>query len=437
MQPESPLPMSVRQGYGVAAVSLAIANTAVMFFLLKFLVDEAGLPPATAGLVLLVGKAWDAVTDPFVGKLSDRTRTSMGARRPWMLFGALPFVVLFAALWSKLPLEGLAAAVGYALLLVAYNTAYTAVVVPYGALTPSLTRDYDERTRLNSARMAWSMVGGITAGVGLPVLLGQTGSFATAGAILGGIALVPLLIAVWATRGRDKVIETPTTGSMWSVLRVPSFRRTAGLFLAAWSCIAVLSALVPFFVEHVMQHEELLDLTFAAIQLSALLCIPAVSYLARRTEKHVAYAIAVASWAFVLVGLALIPTGTGSPALVVAALVGPGVAAAHVLPWSMLPDVIEADAAQTGQDRAGAFYGVMTFLEKSATAVALWGLGMGLQLAGYVEGAATQDEAARTAIRVMIGPMPAVVLLCAAVAAMVAPPLTRAAHKRLVADLAS
>ncbi len=76
------LPFSLRHGYGVAAASLALANTAVMFFLLKFLVDVAGLSPAAAGTVLLVGKAWDAISDPLVGKLSDGTRTAMGMRRP-------------------------------------------------------------------------------------------------------------------------------------------------------------------------------------------------------------------------------------------------------------------------------------------------------------------------------------------------------------------
>lgn len=97
----------------------------------------------------------------------------------------------------------------------------------------------------------------------------------------------------------------------------------------------------------------------------------------------------------------------------------------------MLPDVIEADAATTGEERPGAFYGMMTFLEKAGTAVALGGLGLGLQAAGYVEGAATQAEGARLAIRVLIGPVPAMVLLGAAALALLAPPLTRAAHRHL------
>ena len=163
------LPLRIRHGYGAAAASIALANTAILFFLLKFLVDVAGLRPAVAGTVLLVGKAWDAFADPVVGRLSDRTKSAWGARRPWIAFATVPFCALFAALWQRLPLEGTALAVATAVLLIAYNTAYTAVTVPYGALTPALTRDYDERTRLNGARMTWSMAGGLVSGVAFPM----------------------------------------------------------------------------------------------------------------------------------------------------------------------------------------------------------------------------------------------------------------------------
>ena len=105
----------------------------------------------------------------------------------------------------------------------------------------------------------------------------------------------------------------------------------------------------------------------------------------------------------------------------------------------MLPDVIEADKVSTGRDRAGAFYGVMTFLEKCTTAVALWVMGVVLQLSGYVASvageAAAQPDTARVAILVLIGPVPGVILLFAAVAAWRWPPMTRAEHAALVSRL--
>ena len=143
--------------------------------------------------------------------------------RPWNAAGTIPFVGAFAALWWGIPVSGPAAGVAYAAFFIAYSTAYTAVVVPYGALTPTLTGDYDERTRLNAARMSWSMVGGLVAGIGLPVILGATdGSWRIAGLALAAAAVGPLLWTVVATRGRDRneaPQQTPT--AMWTVLRMP------------------------------------------------------------------------------------------------------------------------------------------------------------------------------------------------------------------------
>lgn len=429
------LPARVRHGYGFGALSLAVANTAVMFFLLKYLIDGVGLSPGTAGTVLLLGKAWDAVSDPIVGRLSDQTDTRWGARRPWLVLGAVPFAVLFAMLWWGLPLTGGAAVVGYGVLLLAYSTAYTAVVVPYGALTPALTEDYDERTRLNGARMGWSMLGGLVAGIAFPMALEATGSWRTAGLILVPLVALPPLVTAWVTAGFDEPRDAVESPSMWSVLSSGPFRRVALLFASAWSCIAVLSALIPFYVEHHVGRMDLLDATFAAIQLSALMFIPLVVWTARRVEKHHAYAVAMCTWAVVLLALAAAPAGRPDLVIILALASGVGVAAAHVLPWAMLPDVLEADRVETGLDRSGAFYGMMTFVEKASTAVALWTVGMVLEVAGYAQGASVQPEAAIDAVRFMLGPVPAAVLGLAAIAAVLRPPVTRAAHKALVARL--
>ncbi len=423
----TPLTTRVRHGYGLGALAIAIANTSMMFFLLKYLIDVARLPPATAGLVLFIGKGWDAFADPLVGWLSDRTRSPMGARRPWVLFGSVPFAATFIATFWGFDWQGTQAAVGYAVLLLLFNAAYSAVVIPYGALTAALTADlpsepgdptpgYQERTRLNGARMAWSMVGGIIAGISMPLLV-QNYSWRVAGLALGLAIAPPLWIAVLATRGRDRSGVAGAGPGMWSVLRDPDYRRVVAQFCASWTVVATLSSIVPFYVEHHLHRVDLLDALFAAIQLSALVCIPGVVWLAGRWDKARAYAAAMAMWAAVLIGLAAVPEGNAMAAILVACLVGPGVAAAHVLPWAMLPDVVARDQAATGVDRSGQFYGMMTFIEKVVLAATLWGVGGVLGGAGYVEGAVTQSDTARWAVLALIGPIPGVVLAVAAVMA--------------------
>jgi GPH family glycoside/pentoside/hexuronide:cation symporter len=300
-------------------------------------------------------------------------------------------------------------------------------VIPYGALTAALTQDlpaedgdpspgYTERTRLNGARMAWSMVGGIVSGVAMPLLF-NTYSWRTAGLVLGLCIAPPLWVAVAATKGRDPNGSSGAGPGMWSVLGNGPYRRVVAQFCASWTVVATLSSIVPFYVEHHLHRTDLLDALFAAIQLSALVCIPGIVWLSGRWDKPRAYGLAMASWAAVLLGLALVPEGNAPAAIAMACLVGPGVAAAHVLPWAMLPDVVAADRATTGVDRSGQFYGMMTFLEKVVLAAALWGVGTVLGVSGYLEGATHQPESARLAVLALIGPIPGVVLASAAIAA--------------------
>ncbi len=111
-----------------------------MFFLLFFLTSVAGLNPTLAGSVLLIGKVWDAINDPMIGILSDRTRSGLGRRYPWMLIGAIPLGVCFFLQWFVPPITNqwllFAYFSGIALLL---DTAFTVVAVPYSTLAAELT----------------------------------------------------------------------------------------------------------------------------------------------------------------------------------------------------------------------------------------------------------------------------------------------------------
>jgi GPH family glycoside/pentoside/hexuronide:cation symporter len=118
-----------------------------------------------------------------------------------------------------------------------------------------------------------------------------------------------------------------------------------------------------------------------------------------------------------------------------AALAGVGVASAHVIPWSIIPDVIEADELATGQRREGTYYGFLVFLQKGGSALALALMQWVLHLSGYVAGAA-QPASALLAIRLMMGPLPALLLFTSMLLAW-RYPITRARHAELRAQLAA
>lgn len=423
----SELPTRVRQGYGLGALGISLCNTAVLLFLTKFLVDEAGIEPLWAGALVFAGKVWDAFTDPYVGRLSDRTRSHRGPRRPWLLYGVWPFALFAACLWQPVPFEGWAKITAYGLLLILYNTALTTVVVPYGALTPVIAQTYDQRTQLNAARMGWSIVGGIVAAIVVPMLRQQTGTYSTGTMVLAVAAILPVLAAYFATKGRDHPLPegTEARGDQVSVMRVTPFLKVAILFVAAWGSLSIVAAILPFYIEHYVGRPDLEDLFFGANQITGLLSVPLVAWVARNTQKHTAYALFMGSWAVLFTLLALIPRGSWEITLLMLILAGPGLAAAHILPWAMLPDVVDVDRATHGQGRAGAFYGAMTFIEKLGTAAALQSAMLAVSFGGYVPKAAVQSDVAVETLALVIGPMPAVVLMVATAIALFAPPVTR------------
>ncbi|NJO21266.1 MAG: MFS transporter [Spirulinaceae cyanobacterium RM2_2_10] len=169
-----PLQFATKLAYGAGDLGAAMTTNVLVFFLLYFFTNVAGLPAGLAGTVLAIGKISDAINDPILGIMSDRTQSRWGRRIPWMLGGALPFSLLFLAQWwvpqfSADPQLNLWLLFAYYVTVgVFFNLAYTAVNLPYTALTPELTEDYNERTSLNSYRMAFSIGGSI-----LSLLLAQ------------------------------------------------------------------------------------------------------------------------------------------------------------------------------------------------------------------------------------------------------------------------
>jgi len=140
--------------YGIADLGISLLTATIQFFLLYYYTDIAMIDPAIAGTALLVGKlTWDAINDPLFGYFSDRTRSRWGRRKPYMLFGAIPFGLTVWLLFSLPPnLQGTKAFLAVLASFLLVDTTQTLVSVPYYALSAELTYDYDERTSLISIR---------------------------------------------------------------------------------------------------------------------------------------------------------------------------------------------------------------------------------------------------------------------------------------------
>jgi GPH family glycoside/pentoside/hexuronide:cation symporter len=392
--------------------------TIFAFFFAFFLNNVAGLPPGYAAWVLLIGGIWDAVNDPLFGNLVDKVHTRWGRRRPFFLFGAVPLALTFIALWWVPPWNNLLSkTIYYTLAYALYDSVATLLVVPYNALTPELTRDYHERTRLNGYRTIVSVGGGLVSAVAAPLLLDQfpvrkTGYLVVA-VIFGVLAMFSYFGLFFGVRERYANI-VPVKANIFTNLRDiwrnRSFRFVTGIYLTAWVTVAVVSSLFQYYLEDWMHLKGKLDIFLGLVQFSALVCVPIVVWLSGRLGKSRAYAISVGSWAMVMFTLALLTPQKATIGYILAVLVGLGVAAAHVGPWSLIPDAIDAGEASSGQRREGTYYGLLVFIQKCGRSLALAMIQWGLHLAGYVAGA-EQPPTALLAIRLLFGPLPAVLLI--------------------------
>lgn len=406
--------------YGAGDIGFSLTTTILGAYFAIFLVDVVGLRPGYAAIAIFIGKSWDYVNDPLVGYLSDRTRTRWGRRRPYLLFGAPPLALTFTMLWWRPDFEQtLALLVYYTFAYLLFEASATLLYMPYFALTPELTSDYDERTSLTSYRMFFSILGSLLAFT-LPLLI--VGSFSPEnaprvvlmGAVFGLVSALPMLLVFFGTKEKKDYLELDKPSlkkSLKSAWKNVPFRYGLGIFLTTWIAVDILQASLLFFIKYVLQREPQNDLIMASIFVVAMFALPIWNWVSKKWSKRYAYIYGIAFWALVQLMLITVTPATNLKLIFfLCALAGVGVAAAHVLPWAILPDSVEWDEYQTGARHEGIFYSLTTLARKIASSIALPLILVLLELTGYQPNAVNQNPKALWGIRLVIGPIPAVLL---------------------------
>jgi GPH family glycoside/pentoside/hexuronide:cation symporter len=415
------------------------------FYLLNYLTDSFGLAAAAAGTAVALGKVWDAVTDPAVGYLSDRTRTRWGRRRPYMAVGAV-FLFVFMILMFTNP--GITSDSGrFAWALVVYcllNTAYTLVNIPYGSLTPELTSDFDERTTLNGFRMSFAVVGTlIGAGLFLPLVgaFGGTSSgWAITGGIMGAIMAVATFITVFTVKeqlGAPLADQVKLVRSYFEVVRQKPFLTVLIPYALHMTGIAIIQASLIYYFRYIYEAEEQFVLALLCLLVSCLVFIPIWVRISRSVGKKRAYNAGMAIFAVAVIVFFFL--GTSLPiwfAFVVFTVAGIGYSTNYVMPWSLVPDAVEYDFAENGRRREGIFYGMWTFVSKLGSAFGLGLTGWVLGVFSYVEpalvsGDPVQPASAILGIRLLTGPIPALFFL-GGIVVLGFYPITREAYEQIM-----
>lgn len=425
-----------------------------------YLTDVVGIEPRLASIGALVGIVWDAINDPLIGMLSDRIKSKYGRRRPFLLWFAFPFGLSFVMLWSAPNWESQIGLLIYVTLaFMISDTLTTLVAMPYLALTPELTQDYDERTSLSSFRTVFQLLAAMTVVISAPmivdaVLIGggtQQQGFMAAGAVFGAIGALPLFFIGWFIRERYSAREEeplPFRETLRMAWQNVPFRYAAGIYMFNWSAVDMVAITFPFFLLYWVAQGDLLakvnilgvDLAlesafFGVMMFVCILLVPFWLWFAKRYNKIQAYMVGMAAWIIVQALIFTIPQGDVEYLLLIAAMAGIGVSAAYILPDSILPDVIEWDELRTGRRQEGIYYGVRTLIRKLTGALVIFITLQVLGWSGYQSPPPdvvqfTQPDSALFSIRMLVSFIGVSILLGTIVLAWFYP-LTREKYDRI------
>jgi GPH family glycoside/pentoside/hexuronide:cation symporter len=446
--------------YGTGDWGLASFGTIRQIFYAIFLTDVVGLEPRLASVAALVGVIWDAINDPLIGMLSDNITTRWGRRRPFLLIFAIPFGLGFLILWWAPAWQSqLWLMVHVTLAFVISDTLQTLVSVPFYALTPEMTPDYDERTSLTGYRMFFNLLASLATAVGAPMIVdtalrsgftSQQGYLMVA-ASFGGLAAVPFLVMFFVVREWPgyRSPQTPkfreTVRTAWR--NIP-FRFASLLYMLNWITFDLVALMLPFFLIYWVAGGNLLatvtvfgeaialeSVVLGTLLITAVVALPFWIWLSHRLSKRSAYIIGMTFWAVVQLLIILIQPAQIGFILVLAVLAGLSVSTAHVLPDAIFPDVIEWDELRTRRRHEGIYYGTKNFIRKLTGAFSIF---LALQVLGWFgyqsppERAFQFNQSTTTlwAIRIMTGPMGALLLISAIIVAWFYP-LSRERHARI------
>jgi GPH family glycoside/pentoside/hexuronide:cation symporter len=442
------LSLSVKFRYGLADLGFALITSAMQFFLLFYYTDVAGINPALAGAALLVGKlTWDALNDPLFGYWSDRTRSRFGRRRIYMLIGAVPLGIAACIMFS-LP-KGLTGVPAFLAVLLSFwlvDTFQTMAATPYYAMTPELTRDYNERASLTSIRMVYSVVGYILGAASTTILAGvfegsglnMQQAWSTTGAVFGIIAAITILVTTLTVKERPELAGEPSKlpparAVLTSFKNRPFIILMLAFILSSFS-FTVLTALVPYFIQYQLDMKDQVSFVLLVMLLAIGIFLIPAKLISDRINKGPAYALGLFIASIAVIFSFFLPRGPSPMIYVIAAVAGMGFSAQWVFPWSMLPDVVEYDEKMTGERREGIYYGLWAFSTKFTGALGVAVSGWALQLYGYVPNV-EQTAHALFGIRFFFALVPALVILVS-LPFLIWYPITRKSHAALVKELA-
>ncbi|RMZ95588.1 sodium-dependent lysophosphatidylcholine symporter 1 [Brachionus plicatilis] len=444
--------------FAVGGLPYQMCGNALGLFISPFLLEVAQIRPKQVSVILFSGRGWDAVTDPLIGFLVNRTNTRFGKLRPWIIFPVPLAIFCYIMIWYVPDISRSSKTVWYLVFYCFFQTFLSCLHVPYTSLTMYLTPDQAERDSATGYRMVFEVFGVLLAAVIQGIVISIYGStvncdattlaqgttlpfvndsslisnnisdnfessenklsegYLLSASIMSFIYFLCCLTTFFGTKEMKDVITDHNKDFFKSFKSVFSHKSYITLLLAfLFNSLAVqlVQSNLALFCKYTVDAGDQYQYLIIVLLVSSILSLPLWQYLMIKLGKKTTYAIGL---------ILLIPNlfillyieNTIWLLYIVCVISGMGIAVNFLLPWSMLPDVIDEFMIKTGERKESIFYSFYVFFTKLASGVAVAASALVLEFSGYIDcpdGCCKQPSSISLALRMLIVPGPIILLL--------------------------
>lgn len=403
------IPVKEKISYGLGSLMDGGGVALMSCVMLRYMTNALGIAIGVASTIMMLSKAWDAISDPLMGIISDGTKSKYGRRKPYMFVGGILLIVAIFLLF--MPIDGMTIAGKTAYILIMYlfwNTSSTIAQVPYTSMASDISPDFRERNNANTVKLVFNAVSSGVAYV-VPLLLleaylnpassmnatkfwliiaGVFG-FLFGGGLIQSSIFVKERIKISPSHKKEKF----NIGTYAEPFKNKSFKWHIVMYVSAFMCMDIIAALALYYAGDVWRGQMLFGMEFssmfiiAPIMVSAVIAFPLVRYLMDKKSKQFAFRMGLPLYIISGVLLAILDPAWAPPILIpiAAILMGFGFGGAQMMPWIIFPDTVDVAELKLGTRPTGNYSGIMTLVRKLAGAMGVWIVGIVLEIVGYKE----------------------------------------------------
>lgn len=439
------LPLSAKLGYAVGIYGPMLGWVAIGQYLLYFYTDVAGIDPAKAGLIFLCALVWDAITDPIIGVIADRTRTRWGHYRPYLLFSAIPFALAVAFVFF--PVGANTPEIFWIALAthLIFRTMYTLVYMPFTAMIARITSSYDSRTSLTGIKTMFVFLGNLTISFGFYRLVewlggGDEGTgFFRAASLVGATAAFFIFLCFFTTREpadepQEEEAHMPSLSAAFpDLMRNRAFLLLfLGVFVFGFA-YSMQIAMTAYVAKYWLGDAANTSTLFTTQAIAGLCSLPMWMWLGKRYGKSVVWALAMLLAATALASLYLIKPDQVWQVAAFYSLGNIGGGGFLMVFYAMTADTVDWGERNEGRRHEGVVFGAISFANKLGNGLSKATVGTGLALAGFIANTEASPETI-DGIFMLATLLPAACYILVA-ALMKWYPVTKASHAEAMQEL--